>query len=119
MDTIKIPSIFPPRWVYAETRGLIGQRDLPPNHLAHYSKTQYEADCKLILHFVRHPSEYSTLPFWKQVNRKTVFHTVRGVLLTAPDSKIQSLAKGNQQYRLWVKSFDILTKELGFAAWIK
>jgi hypothetical protein len=108
-----------PPWVRAEKEGTLGVKELPSNHSAHYSKTQYEADCELIVHFAHNRELYDKLPFWKHINSKEIYWSARGVLLTAPESKVQGFAKRNQPYRHGGASFDWFINEPSFIAWLK
>jgi hypothetical protein len=62
-----------PPWVRAEKEGTLDVKELPSSHPAHYSKTQYEADCELIVHFVHNRELYDKLPFWKHINSKEIY----------------------------------------------
>jgi hypothetical protein len=106
-------------WVIADKEGTLGVRDLPQGHPAFYSKTQYEADCELIVHFANNHEIYKGFPFFRYLANKPIYWSARGVLQTAPDSKIQGLAKKNRPYRHDGKLFDWLTDESSFPAWIK
>ena len=106
-------------WIEADQQGLIGQRDLPPGHPAHYSKTQYEADAELIIHFVNNVNIYGKYQFFQHIAHKRVYWLARGVLQTAPESKVQSLERRNRPYRLGGELFQWLTEDQSFRLWVK